>query len=197
MRFGTAKPHRHYHIVSCAILQGLRANLTVLVQKELTASGESRIIVSILTKRDKEVYAVNDFRHVGAEVRSLSNLFRRRLDDGMPPETTSMQGWIIGFLYSNADRDLFQRDIEAEFNIRRSTATGILQLMEKNGLLVREPVDYDARLKKLTLTPKALAMHESVVARIRATEARVRQGLTQEQLDTFFDIMAQFRRNLE
>ena len=35
---------------------------------------------------------------------------------------------------------MFQRDVEAEFNIRRSTATGILQLMEKNGFLLREPV---------------------------------------------------------
>ena len=96
-------------------------------------------------------------RHVGGEIRMLSNLIKRCMDDGMPPETTGMQGWIIGFLHRNEDRDMFQRDVEAEFNIRRSTATGILQLMEKNGFLLREPVAYDARLKKLVLTPKALA----------------------------------------
>ena len=92
-------------------------------------------------------------RHVGGEIRMLSNLIKRCMDDGMPPETTGMQGWIIGFLHRNEDRDMFQRDVEAEFNIRRSTATGILQLMEKNGFLLREPVAYDARLKKLVLTP--------------------------------------------
>ena len=93
-------------------------------------------------------------RHVGGEIRVLSNLIKRCMDDGMPPETTGMQGWIIGFLHRNEDRDMFQRDVEAEFNIRRSTATGILQLMEKNGFLLREPVAYDARLKKLVLTPR-------------------------------------------
>ena len=77
-------------------------------------------------------------RHVGGEIRVLSNLIKRCMDDGMPPETTGMQGWIIGFLHRNEDRDMFQRDVEAEFNIRRSTATGILQLMEKNGFLLRE-----------------------------------------------------------
>ncbi len=112
-------------------------------------------------------------RHVGGEIRVLSNLIKRCMDDGMPPETTGMQGWIIGFLHRNEDRDMFQRDVEAEFNIRRSTATGILQLMEKNGFLLREPVAYDARLKKLVLTPKALAVHEGVISRIRATEARI------------------------
>ena len=117
-------------------------------------------------------------RHVGGEIRVLSNLIKRCMDDGMPPETTGMQGWIIGFLHRNEDRDMFQRDVEAEFNIRRSTATGILQLMEKNGFLLREPVAYDARLKKLVLTPKALAVHEGVISRIRATEARITKDLS-------------------
>lgn len=93
-------------------------------------------------------------RHVGGEIRVLSNLIKRCMDDGMPPETTGMQGWIIGFLHRNEDRDMFQRDVEAEFNIRRSTATGILQLMEKNGFLLREPVAYDARLKSWCLRPR-------------------------------------------
>ena len=119
-------------------------------------------------------------RHVGGEIRVLSNLIKRCMDDGMPPETTGMQGWIIGFLHRNEDRDMFQRDVEAEFNIRRSTATGILQLMEKNGFLLREPVAYDARLKKLVLTPKALAVHEGVISRIRATEARITKDVTPE-----------------
>lgn len=57
-------------------------------------------------------------RHVGGEIRVLSNLIKRCMDDGMPPETTGMQGWIIGFLHRNEDRDMFQRDVEAEFNIR-------------------------------------------------------------------------------
>mgnify|MGYP002580621212 CR=1 FL=1 len=129
--------------------------------------------------------------------RVLSNLIKRCMDDGMPPETTGMQGWIIGFLHRNEDRDMFQRDVEAEFNIRRSTATGILQLMEKNGFLLREPVAYDARLKKLVLTPKALAVHEGVISRIRATEARITKDVTPEELEQFFAITAKFRRNLE
>lgn len=48
-------------------------------------------------------------RHVGGEIRVLSNLIKRCMDDGMPPETTGMQGWIIGFLHRNEDRDMFQR----------------------------------------------------------------------------------------
>lgn len=136
-------------------------------------------------------------KHVGGEVHRVSHLFKRVLDDGMPPEMTGVQGHIIGFLCHNADRELFQRDIEAAFGIRRSTATGILQLMEKNGFLRREPVDYDARLKKLVLTPKALALNESVVARIRAVEAQAVRGVDPRQLEVFYSVLDQVRGNLE
>ena len=43
---------------------------------------------------------------------------------------------------------VFQKDIEATFNIRRSTATGLLQCFRGNGFVKRVSVDYDARFKK-------------------------------------------------
>src|SRR5690606_41099126 len=51
---------------------------------------------------------------------------------------TSMQGWIIGYLSKHKEQPVFQRDLEKQFNIRRATASGLLQLMERNGLLRRE-----------------------------------------------------------
>lgn len=135
-------------------------------------------------------------KHVGGEIHRVSHLFKRVLDEGMPPEMTGVQGHIIGFLCHNADHEVFQRDIEAEFGIRRSTATGILQLMEKNGFLRREPVDYDARLKKLVLTPKGLALNESVVARIRAVESQAVRGIDPGQIEILFSVLDQVRGNL-
>ena len=135
--------------------------------------------------------------HVGRIIHMLSHQLKRR---GTMPEVemglTPMQKHVLTFiLFETMERDLYQRDIEEEFRIRRSTASGILQLMEKNGFLLREPVAYDARLKKLVLTPKALAVHEGVISRIRATEARITKDVTPEELEQFFT--AKFRRNLE
>lgn len=44
-------------------------------------------------------------------------------------------------------RIIFQKDLETEFCIGRSTVTNILNLMEKKGFVRRESVSYDARLK--------------------------------------------------
>ena len=63
-------------------------------------------------------------------------------------ELTAMHGWILGYLCRNEHKDIFQKDIEAEFKICRSTVTNILKLMEKKGYIKRESVPYDARLKK-------------------------------------------------
>ena len=96
-------------------------------------------------------------KQIGFELRTVSHMIRRRIDEGANgmDGVTGMQGWMIGYLYEHANtEETFQRDLEREFRIRRSTVTGILQNMEKNGFIVRESVEYDARLKKLTLTIK-------------------------------------------
>jgi DNA-binding MarR family transcriptional regulator len=46
-------------------------------------------------------------------------------------EATLMHGWILKYLHDNSDRDIYQRDIEKQFGIGRSTVTTIIQLMEK------------------------------------------------------------------
>lgn len=101
-----------------------------------------------------------------------------------------MQCWVIGYIFDNVEiKDIFQKDVEAEFNIRRSTATGILQLMEKNDLIIRQPVSFDARLKKLILTEKALGIHRKVEDQIILVEQRSEKDLTKEEIQTFFRLI--------
>ena len=71
---------------------------------------------------------------------------------------------------------MFQRDLQAHFSVRRSTVTGLLQLMEKKGLITRSSVAQDARLKKIQLTPRAIQHHERIVASIQSVENRISQA---------------------
>lgn len=139
-------------------------------------------------------------RAVGMEIKALSNLFKRQLDrGGRPPEDapTGAQAMIIHYLYDHQEKqDIFQRDLEIVFSMRRPTATGVLQLMEKNGLLRREPATHDARLKRLVLTEKALCLHEEITRRLNEVEALAVQGLTAEEIETFFCLTEKIRQNL-
>ena len=97
-------------------------------------------------------------RSVCMEIKGINNLVHQELNNakGRPPHPgTMMQKLFLGYLDAHRDRDVYQKDLEATFHIRRSTASGILQIMVRDGLLVREPVEGDARLKRLVLTPIA------------------------------------------
>jgi MarR family transcriptional regulator, repressor for mepA len=138
---------------------------------------------------------------IGFEIKVLANLIKRNLDDSTLDDgedgLTGMQGWIIGYIRSNADRAVFQRDLEKYFNIRRATVTGVLQGMERNGLIVRESVEHDARLKKIILTPKAVTLLEQIVNRFNEFENKLRSGLNEEEIAAFFTIAEKLKRNLE
>ncbi len=140
-------------------------------------------------------------REIGFQVRTLSHLIKRMADQTVFPEEvaqcTGMHGWMIGYLYENQDREIFQRDIQERFMIRRSTVTGILQLMEKNGLITRTPVQDDARLKRIQLTPKAIKLHQQVRAGIREMERRLSQNLTEAEKETFFMLCEKIKAGIE
>ncbi len=138
-------------------------------------------------------------KEVGLAVKELANLLRRYTFGSLKPESdiTMMQGWIIGFLCGNSDRDMFQKDIEQKFEIRRSTATAMLQLMEKNGYITRHSVDYDARLKKICVTEKAKLLNKSILDRIAATEKQMLTGISKEEIDAFFSTIEKMKNNIK
>lgn len=140
-------------------------------------------------------------KHVGFQIRIVSNLIRREIDNSITDKfntnITRIQGWIIDYINKNKDKDIFQKDIEEEFSIRRSTATIILKSMEKNNLITRNSVNYDARLRKIELTEKAIDINKNFRNIIDEFEEKIIQGLSKEELDTFFDILEKIKMNLE
>ena len=137
-------------------------------------------------------------KHISYVIRHLNHIIDRNFchprneKDG----TTPYHGRIIGYLYKNRDTDVFQRDIENHFGIRRSTVTKVLQAMESNGLITRTAVLSDARLKKLTLTEKAIDMHGQFREEIDNFEKVISAGLTDEELESFFAITEKIYNNL-
>lgn len=139
---------------------------------------------------------------IGAELGMLNNLIKRQMACMMAGSDigciTGMQSMILHYLIqSEGQGDRFQRDIETQFAMRRSTATGILQLMEQHGLITREQTAHDARLKRLKLTDKARALNAEIHKGLEQTEALMRQGVTEQELATWFAVCGKIRANLE
>ncbi len=137
-------------------------------------------------------------KHISYVIRHLYHIMDRNFGSGCchSDGTTAYHGRIIGYLYGHRDTDVFQRDIENHFGIRRSTVTKVLQAMENNGLITRTAVLSDARLKKLSLTQKALDMHGHFREEIDNFEVMLSEGLTAEELESFFNITEKIYNNL-
>lgn len=141
-------------------------------------------------------------RHIGFEMKSVNNMIRRKLDirfaDAGHGELTGMQGPMLGFIHrESSKRDVFQRDIEKEFNVRRSTATVMLQNLEQRGYIVREAVDRDARLKKIVLTDKAVLHNIAICREIDTFNRELEAGLTSAEKEEFLRILDKIKKNLE
>ena len=83
-----------------------------------------------------------------------------------------MQRWTLGFLKDHSDCEVYQKDIEEAFSISRATASNMLGVMERKGLIKRVAVSHDARLKRLVLTDKAAALLDGAERDIQEMEAR-------------------------
>ncbi|MDD3279240.1 MAG: MarR family winged helix-turn-helix transcriptional regulator [Lachnospiraceae bacterium] len=140
-------------------------------------------------------------RKIGRIVKILDNLLQRNLMNNLRKldvdEVTAMHGWILSYLKENKEQEIYQKDVEARFSIGRSTTTNILQCMEKKGYIQRVPVERDARLKKLVITPKGETCHRAIHATIDEMDSKTLKGISEEDLDTFFRVAEQIKTNVE
>lgn len=109
---------------------------------------------------------------------------------------TGMQRWTIGFLKEHEGEEVYQKDIEAAFQVSRATASNMLSVMERKGLVERLPVEHDARLKRLVLTERGSAIIERVNADVREVENLLVAGLTEEEILAFKQTLTKVLANL-
>lgn len=139
---------------------------------------------------------------LGIAIKAMSNRMMRKLNGaaaGIDNESiSSAQKRVIVYLYEQKDNsDIFQRDVEQYLSIRRPTATRMLNNMEENGLIRRESVDYDGRLKKLTLTEKSIDLYNGIFNDIDTVERNMTRGLTEDEKKEFLRIAGKIIKNLE
>ena len=94
------------------------------------------------------------------------------------------------------ERPVYQKDIEKEFRISKSTVTEVLQLMEKNGFITRESSKKDGRMKRLLPTQKALTIRQEVMENIRTVENKLKAGIREEDYRTCLKVLKKMSENL-
>ena len=135
-------------------------------------------------------------KHAAHYINKLSNKLRRKIDAFPSREAFSgSQGRVLHFVLAQG-RDVFQKDIEEEFSLRPPTATQLLKKMEQGGLIRREVMADDGRMKRIIVNEKALQYKDVVIADITRLEEELIRGIPQEEMDVFFKVVGKMMENV-
>lgn len=98
-----------------------------------------------------------------------------------PYELTHTQYKILMLLYRNPDKPIRQIDIEEHFSMTNPSVTGIIQNLEKKGLVQRVQNPDDKRSKLLKLTEQAVSMEQELYSLGESLESQVTEGLSEDE----------------
>ena len=139
-------------------------------------------------------------KHLGHKFRIIHNMidkyFEQRCDDSIH-YLTRVQCATLYYLYDHRDQNVFQKDIEAAFSITGATATNILKGLERQKLIMREPMPEDARLKKIVLLESGVVCHKQAYRNMIHMEETLAEGFSEEDLETLRNMLDHIIANLE
>lgn len=139
---------------------------------------------------------------LGLDISKINHIISRKMDasviNAIDDNLTISQAYVIDFIsIEGKNKEIFQKDLEREFDLKRSSVSLMLNNMEKSDLIERVPVTEDARLKKIVLTEKSKKIYQKISIAIDSIENRLSEDITQEEIEVFQIVLEKIRNNLE
>ena len=139
---------------------------------------------------------------LGLDISKIHHIISRKMDasviSAIDDNLTVSQAYVIDFISNEGkDKEIFQKDLEREFDLKRSSISLMLNNMEKSDLIERVPVTEDARLKKIILTQKSIKIYEKISTAIDSIENKLSENITPEEIKVFQSVLEKIRNSLE
>ena len=134
---------------------------------------------------------------IGKSIICLRNEISRSMELlGVENSLSRAQGTILHYVfYESKNKDVYQKDIEQEFNLRRASASELLQKLENGAYIERISNESDKRLKKILITDKGKLHVEQVRQNIQCMEETLQKNIEDDQLKVFYDVISQMYEN--
>lgn len=140
-------------------------------------------------------------RKIALKVRILANELNRKVAEILKEEdgeaSSGIQMRALNFIHRRNSHQIpvYQKDIEREFDIRRSTATGVLQTMEKRQFIERTSCAEDNRLKSIRLTELGQQKVKENISKLKHFDDLLVEGMSEEDLTHFFEMIEKLSEN--
>lgn len=144
---------------------------------------------------------MNKQHQIGREILQITYrckrlVFAKQMEEGVDKEII-MNGRILSFLAANENRDIFQKDIEQETSLTKSSVSNLLTKMEQKGLIQRQSIPGDARLKKIVLTELGSQINAKNLKAIDAVDVNFVRGLSTEEQNQLLRILKKINCNMK
>ena len=127
--------------------------------------------------------------HIAFETRCHKNLQRYNL--------TPSQMDILLYLKKHQKDTLTQRDLETGLTLKNPTVTGLLNRLEEKGFITREQNLNDKRSKFIKMTDKSERVLEDAYLYIQELDAKMLNGISEEEQEQLFKHIYKILDNLK
>lgn len=132
---------------------------------------------------------------LGFLIHDTSRLRRSAFDRYLRPlNITRSQWWVLAHL-SRGD-GLTQSDLADQLDLGRVAIGGLIDRLEKNGLVRRVPDPSDRRVNRIYLDERSKPLLTRMRLANHSFNAKILEGLTNEQLATTAESLEAMKRNL-
>ena len=135
-------------------------------------------------------------KNLGILINKITNQLKRKMDKEMNENYNLTKTQSLVLSYINSNKEIYQKDIEKKFSIRRSTATEILNLMEKRNLIKRTPSKIDKRLNNIEITEEGIKLEKVGKEKIKELEKHMTKSLTKEEKKELIRLLEKVEQNL-
>ena len=144
---------------------------------------------------------MNNSISIGHELAYTNNLIARKIaksgNNKYAMNISPIQVRIVKYLVKQNNKAILQKDMEYLFNIRRSTASGVIKTMEKNNLIIRENVKDDNKSKEIKLTDDVYRRANDLVKELKELDLELLKDVNKEDLEVFMRVLKNIQNNLK
>ncbi len=139
-------------------------------------------------------------KSISLEIKKIDSLIVRKImayNKDAIYHLTPVQIVVIKYLIKNKDSVVYQKDIEKKLGLRKSTVSGILGTMIKNGIITRTDSTNDLRSKEIRLTETGYKLDKVMRKKAFEFEKLLQSNINKEDLEVFYKVTKQIQENLE
>lgn len=134
---------------------------------------------------------------LGDELRKTSHILRRTIGKSAITTDCKIRKFdmdVIMFIQF-MDKPVYQKDIEKELELKKTTVSLGLDKMAEQDLIIRKSVKEDGRLKQIVLTKKAIDLCKDLKKSMLKYEILLMNDITAEEKKVMRDCLEKIRNN--